>query len=56
MKGDNFDINLFNKTYDENRLKDDFMDEGYGDWLKNTDNDENVKMDNLIKQNFIMSL
>ena len=52
MKGDNFDINLFNKTYDENRLKDDFMDEGYGDWLKNTDNDENVKMDSFNKTKF----
>ena len=52
MKGDNFDINLFNKTYDENRLSDDFMDEGYGDWLKNTDNDENVKMDQFNKTKF----
>lgn len=52
MKGDNFDINLFNKTYDENRLKDDFMDEGYGNWLKNTDNDENVKMDQFNKIKF----
>jgi len=52
MKGDNFDINLFNKTYDENRLKDDFMDEGYGDWLKNTDNDENIKMDQFNKTKF----
>ena len=52
MKGDNFDINLFNKTYDENRLSDDFMDEGYGDWLKNTNNDENVKMDSFNKTKF----
>mgnify|MGYP002870426742 CR=1 FL=1 len=52
MKGDNFDINLFNKTYDENRLKDDFMDEGYGNWLKNTDNDENIKMDQFNKTKF----
>ena len=52
MKGDNFDINLFNKTYNENRLKDDFMDEGYGDWLKNSDNDENVKMDQFNKTKF----
>lgn len=52
MKGDNFDINLFNKTYDENRLSDDFMDEGYGDWLKNTDNDENIKMDSFNKTKF----
>ena len=37
MKGDNFDINIFNKSYDENRLKDDFADEGYGDWLKNAE-------------------
>ena len=40
-------INLFNKTYDENRLKDDFADEGYGDWLKQTEEDTGVKEDPL---------
>ena len=52
MKGDNFDINLFNKTYDENRLKDDFMDEGYGDWLKNAEEETGVKMDQFNKTKF----
>lgn len=52
MKGDNFDINLFNKTYDENRLSDDFMDEGYGDWLKNAEEETGVKMDQFNKTKF----
>jgi curved DNA-binding protein CbpA len=52
MKGDNFDINLFNKTSDENRLSDDFMDEGYGDWLKNAEEETGVKMDQFNKTKF----
>jgi curved DNA-binding protein CbpA len=52
MKGDNFDINLFNKTYNENRLSDDFMDEGYGDWLKNAEEETGVKMDQFNKTKF----
>jgi curved DNA-binding protein CbpA len=52
MKGDNFDINLFNKTYDENRLKDDFADDGYGDWLKNAEEETGVKMDEFNKTKF----
>ncbi len=52
MKGDNFDINLFNKSYDENRLRDDFADEGYGDWLKNAEEETGVKMDQFNKTKF----
>ena len=52
MKGDNFDINLFNKTYDENRLKDDFADDGYGDWLKEKEEETGVKMDQFNKTKF----
>ena len=52
MKGDNFDINLFNKTYDENRLSDDFADDGYGDWLKNAEEETGVKMDQFNKTKF----
>jgi curved DNA-binding protein CbpA len=52
MKGDNFDINLFNKTYNENKLKDDFADDGYGDWLKSAEENTGVKMDNFNKTKF----
>ena len=52
MKDRNFDINLFNKVYDENKLKDDFADEGYGDWLKKEDGDTQVHMDSFNKQKF----
>lgn len=31
---DQFDINLFNKIYEENKIEDVF-DKGYGDWMKN---------------------
>ena len=40
MDGDKFDVELFNKIYDKNRLHD-VSDEGYGEWLKN-DVDENT--------------
>ena len=30
---DNFDVNLFNKIYDENKINTAF-DDGYGDWMK----------------------
>tara|TARA_B100001094_G_scaffold47375_3_gene42640 strand:+ start:2027 stop:3076 length:1050 start_codon:yes stop_codon:yes gene_type:complete len=52
MKDRNFDINLFNKVYDENKLKDDFADEGYGDWLKKEDGDTQVHMDSFNRQKF----
>lgn len=39
MDGDQFDVQLFNKLYDDNRLHEP-TDEGYGDWLKaSTDED-----------------
>ena len=34
---DNFDSNLFNKIYDENRIED-VYDRGYGDWMNQTEN------------------
>jgi curved DNA-binding protein CbpA len=52
MNVDNFDINRFNKSYDENRLKDDFADDGYGDWLKNAEEETGVKMDQFNKTKF----
>uniref|UniRef100_A0A6C0C4H6 J domain-containing protein n=1 Tax=viral metagenome TaxID=1070528 RepID=A0A6C0C4H6_9ZZZZ len=33
---DNFDINMFNKIYEDNKL-DDVYDRGYGDWMKKDD-------------------
>ena len=52
MKDRNFDINSFNKVYDENKLKDDFADEGYGDWLKKDNGDTQVHMDSFNQQKF----
>jgi len=34
---DNFDVNLFNKVYEENKL-DDVYDRGYGDWMNDNNN------------------
>ena len=36
--GDNFDVKVFNKIYDENRLNDAY-DDGYGDWMNQTSSD-----------------
>ena len=52
MRDNDFNIKVFNKTYDENRLKDEFADEGYGDWLKQTEEDTGVKMDQFNKHKF----
>ena len=40
---DNFDVNVFNEVYKENKLKDNFNDTGYGDWLKK----DNIKNNNV---------
>ena len=43
---DQFDINLFNKIYDENKIED-VYDRGYGDWMnENTNALEQPKMFN----------
>jgi|TARA_B110000211_G_C13991413_1_gene514198 curved DNA-binding protein CbpA len=53
MRDRDFDINKFNKEYSENRLKDDFADDGYGDWLKQQEEEETgVKMDQFNKNKF----
>jgi len=52
MRDRDFDINKFNKEYSENRLKDDFADDGYGDWLKQTEEETGVKMDQFNKNKF----
>lgn len=50
LEVDNFNINTFNEIYDEYKLKDNFKDTGYGNWLKSKDNsnNENTKL----KDNF----
>ena len=43
---DQFDVNLFNKIYDENKM-DDVYDKGYGDWMEQNNNSiEQPKMFN----------
>ena len=42
---DNFDIAVFNKIYEENRL-DTPYDDGYGDWLKQDSNHKEMKLFN----------
>jgi len=39
-----FDINEFNKIYEENKISDEFLDDGYGDWLKKESNIDNYNM------------
>ena len=36
--GDNFDVKVFNKIYEENRIEDSY-DEGYGSWMNETSSD-----------------
>jgi len=46
---DNFDVNMFNKIYDENKL-DDVYDRGYGDWMKKENN--NLKQPKMFNKSF----
>jgi len=39
-----FDINEFNKIYEDNKINDDFLDDGYGDWLKKESNSHSYDM------------
>ena len=41
MKGNNFNIKMFNKIYDENKLHDP-SDEGYGKWMAETEYDSDT--------------
>ena len=43
MTNDNFDVNVFNKVYDENRMED-IYDKGYGDWFKKEGTQQKTKM------------
>jgi curved DNA-binding protein CbpA len=47
-----FNVELFNKIYEENKLQDDFHDNGYGDWLKKEDDVKMVKMTSYNKDKF----
>jgi curved DNA-binding protein CbpA len=43
MTNDNFDVNVFNKVYSENRMED-IYDKGYGDWFKRDGPQHKTKM------------
>lgn len=47
-----FNIELFNKIYEENKLEDDFNDNGYGDWLKKEEDVKMTKMKSYNKDKF----
>ena len=44
LKGKNFNMEVFNREFDENRSNDEFADKGYGDWFKSTNEDSQPKM------------
>jgi len=48
---DQFDINLFNKIYDENKL-DDVYDKGYGDWMDQNNNDKQLEQPKMFNKSF----
>lgn len=49
---DKFDLNEFNKIYEENKIKDDFIDDGYGNWLKENSKETIVKLSEYNKNTF----
>jgi hypothetical protein len=48
---DQFDINLFNKIYDENKL-DDVYDKGYGDWMSQNTNEKLLEQPKMFNKSF----
>ena len=52
--GENFDINLFNKVYEENKITTPF-DDGYGDWM-NSNALEDKKQEKLFNGRFNKNL
>jgi len=48
---DQFDINLFNKIYDENKL-DDIYDKGYGDWMSQNTNEKLLEQPKMFNKSF----
>jgi curved DNA-binding protein CbpA len=41
---DKFDLQEFNKIYENNKINDDFLDDGYGNWLKQKGEETSFKM------------
>jgi len=48
---DNFDSNLFNKIYDENKI-DGAYDRGYGDWIDKTNNNKSIEQPKMFNKSF----
>ena len=51
MKGKNFNMEVFNREFDQNKTADEFADNGYGDWFK-SDVQSNQPTKKLNKKNF----
>jgi curved DNA-binding protein CbpA len=51
MKGKNFNMEVFNREFDQNKSADEFADNGYGDWFKK-DTHSNQPTKKLNKNNF----
>jgi len=48
---DQFDINLFNKIYDENKIED-VYDKGYGDWMSQNTNEKLLEQPKMFNKSF----
>ena len=48
---DNFDANLFNKIYDENKI-DGAYDRGYGDWIEKTNDTKSIEQPKMFNKSF----
>jgi len=48
---DQFDANLFNKIYDDNKI-DGVYDKGYGDWMEETNNDKLLEQPKMFNKSF----
>lgn len=47
-----FNVDLFNKIYEENKINNDFSDNGYGDWLQKDIKNTQVEIKDYNKDNF----
>lgn len=54
LSAKNLDMSMFNKLFDENKLPDPEKDDGYGDWLKNTGQDDSVKDNQTLRKKFAL--
>jgi len=52
MKGRNFNMDVFNREFDDNRITDEFADRGYGDWFKSESKDIQPQMKSYSKDRF----